>query len=165
MKYFFTGSLKHFLMLAICSVGITVVRAEILRPPAVPLVTFDPYLSIWSEADKLTDKNTQHWTHREHSLASLIRIDGRTYRLMGAEPKDAPAFKQVSLQVLPTRSIYEFEDAGVHVTLTFMTAALPHDLDIFSRPLSYLTWAVRSADGATHESAIWSPQTGLQSAG
>src|ERR1700688_4339662 len=95
--------------------------AQSLRPPAVPLVTFDPYLSIWSEADKLTDKNTQHWTHREQSLVSLIRIDGKAFRLMGAEPKNVPAFTQVSLQVLPTRSIYEFEDAGVHVTLTFMT--------------------------------------------
>ena len=129
--------------------GLSVVMAEtFLRPPAVPLVTFDPYLSVWSEADKLTDKNTQHWTHREHSLASLIRIDGKTYRLMGAEPSTVPAFPQVSLQVLPTRSIYEFAGAGVQVTLTFMTAALPHDLDIFSRPLSYLTWEVRSIDGA-----------------
>ena len=134
---------------------LTVTYAATLRPPAVPLVTFDPYLSIWSEADKLTDKNTQHWTHRGHSLLSLIRIDGRTYRLMGAEPKGVPAFPQVSLQVLPTRSIYEFEDGGVHVTLTFMTAALPHDLDIFSRPLSYLTWDVRSVDGATHKISIY----------
>ena len=126
-----------------------------LRPPAVPLVTFNPYLSIWSKADHLTDKNSEHWTHHEQSLASLIRIDGKTYRLMGAEPKGAPAFSQVSLQILPTRSIYEFEDAGVHVTLTFMTAALPHDLDVFSRPLSYLTWDVRSIDGAKHDVSIY----------
>src|SRR5580658_640148 len=129
--------------------------AQSLRPPAVPLVTFDPYLSIWSEADKLTDKNTQHWTHREQSLVSLIRIDGKAYRLMGAEPANVPPLVQVSLQVLPTRSIYEFEGAGVHVTLTFMTAALPHDLDVFSRPLSYLTWDVHSVDGSTHQISLY----------
>ncbi len=130
-------------------------HAETLRPPAVPLVTFDPYLSIWSEADKLTDDNTRHWTHREHSLASLIRIDGKTFRLMGAEPKDVPPLKQISLQVFPTRSIYEFEGSGVHVRLSFMTAALPHDLDVFSRPLSYLTWDVRAIDGERHSISIY----------
>ena len=129
--------------------------ADAFRPPAVPLVTFDPYLSIWSEADKLTDRNTQHWTHREHALVSLIRINGKTYRLMGAEPAGLPALPQVALQVTPTRSIYDFEAAGVHVTLTFMTAALPHDLDVFSRPLSYLTWDVRSVDGTTHAVSIY----------
>lgn len=133
----------------------TGVHAETLRPPAVPLVTFDPYLSIWSEADKLTDENTRHWTHHEQALASLIRIDGKTYRLMGADPKDTPPLNQTSLQVLPTRSIYEFEGAGVHVTLTFMTAALPHDLDVFSRPLSYITWDIRSADGAKHDVSLF----------
>jgi hypothetical protein len=133
----------------------TVMHAETLRPPAVPLVTFDPYLSVWSDADTLTERNTIHWTHREQSLVSLVRVDGKTYRLMGAEPKAVPAFTQVSLQVLPTRSLYEFEAAGIHVTLTFMTAALPHDLDIFSRPLSYITWDVRSIDGGSHEVSIY----------
>lgn len=148
--------LQRFAYAIAFSAGLAVAApAAAFRPPAVPLVTFDPYLSIWSEADHLTDRNTQHWTHREHALASLVRIDGQTYRLMGAEPAEVPAFTQVSLQVLPTRSIYEFEAAGVHVTLTFMTAALPHDLEVFSRPLSYLTWEVRSTDGAAHEISLY----------
>jgi len=129
--------------------------ATAFRPPAVPLVTFDPFLSIWSEADKLTDANTRHWTGREHALASLIRIDGHAYRLMGTDPQAVPALPQVSVRVLPTRSIYEFEGAGVHVTMTFMTAALPHDLEVFARPLSYITWDVRSIDDAKHAVALY----------
>ena len=112
-----------------------VAHAEGLRPPAVPLVTFDPYLSIWSDASQLTADYTRHWTGRRQALSSLISIDGKTYRLMGAEPRNVPTFPQISLEVLPTRTTYDFEGAGVHVTLAFMTTALPDDLDVFSRPL------------------------------
>ncbi len=147
---------KAVSILLVASAGVSLTAsAETLRPPAVPLVTFDPYLSIWSEADHLTDKNTRHWTHREQSLVSLIRVDGKAYRLMGDDPADVPALEQVSLQVFPTRTIYEFEGAGVHVTMTFMTAALPHDLDVFSRPLSYITWNVHSVDGSSHQVSIY----------
>ena len=125
------------------------------RPPAVPLVTSDPYLSIWSEADRLTDDNTRHWTHHEHPLVSLIRVDGRAFRLMGKEPPGVPAMPQLGLQVLPTRSIYDFDDSQVHVTLTFTTAALPQDLEVLARPLSYLTWQVRSVDGTAHAVSLY----------
>jgi hypothetical protein len=135
--------------------------AGLLRPPAVPLVTADPYLSIWSEADRLTDDATRHWTHREHPLVSLIRIDGKAYRLMGNDPKEVPPMEQVGLQVTPTRSIYDFDDGHVHVTLTFMTPALPDDLDVLARPLTYLTWTVRSTDGASHEVAIYESTSSL----
>ncbi len=125
------------------------------RPPAVPLVTNDPYLSVWSEADHLNDANTVHWTHRQASLVSLIRIDGKPYRLMGYDPADVPAFPQTSVTVTPTRSIYQFEDSAVHVTMTFMTAALPHDLEVMARPLSYITWNVRSVDGRPHTVSLY----------
>jgi hypothetical protein len=138
-----------------------VVGAETLRPPAVPLVTFDPYLSIWSEADHLSDDVTRHWTHHPNPLISLIRIDGNTYRLMGDSPKETPAFPQTALKVTPTRSIYDFDDGHIHVTMTFMTTALPHDLDALARPLSYITWNVRAVDGASHAVSLFDSAGGL----
>src|SRR5689334_17005137 len=93
-----------------------VVRAEeqkkAFRPPAVPLVVCNPYFSIWSEGDKLTDVETRHWTGKPHRLTSMVRVDGKAYRLMGAEPKDVPAMEQTSVRVMPTQTIYLFEDAG-----------------------------------------------------
>ena len=137
--------------------------ATAFRPPSVPLVTYNPYLSIWSAADRLTDDNTRHWTRHEHPLVSLIRVDGKTYRLMGKGPKDTtvPPLPQVGLQALPTRTIYDFDDGRVHVTLTFMTAALPDDLEALSRPLSYITWQVRSVDGAAHELVLYDSTSAL----
>ena len=54
--------------------------------------------------------------------------------------------KQISVEVLPTRTIYQFDEAGVHLTLTFTTPALLDDLDILSRPVTYIRWDVRSTD-------------------
>jgi hypothetical protein len=130
-------------------------QTEAFRPPAAPLVTSDPYLSVWSEADHLTDDVTRHWTHRRQALTSLIRVDGTARRLMGDEPKSLAAMPQTGLEVTPTRSIYQFEDSKIHVTLTFMTAALPEDLEVLARPLSYITWSARAVDGAAHEVSIY----------
>ncbi len=136
-------------------------REPAFRPPAVPLIASDPYLSIWSMADHLTDDTSRHWTRHPHPLVSLIRIDGQAYRLMGAEPKRLPPMKQVSMEVLPTRTIYEFNDGRVNVTLTFMTPSLPDDLDVLARPLTYLTWSVRSVDGAAHVVSIYDSTSSL----
>jgi len=126
-------------------------QKTIFRPPAAPLVVFDPYLSIWSEADRLTDDTTRHWTGHPHPLVALIRIDGKTYRLMGNDPASALALPQKSVTVLPTRSIYEFEGAGVHVSTIFERPAIPDDLSAFSLPLSYIIYQVKSVDGKAHK--------------
>lgn len=134
------------LMTASAAFGQTPAQSTI-RPPAVPLVTNDPYLSIWSMTDELTASRTNHWTGKPHRLTSLVRVDGMTYRLMGDSPVDLPPAKQVGLTVLPTRSIYEFEVEGVHLTLTFMTPMLPDDLMVMSRPVTYVTWTARAEQG------------------
>lgn len=139
---------------AISAVGVHAGTEEALkafRPPAVPLVTSDPYFSIWSFNDHLCDGDTHHWTGKPNTLASLVRIDGKAYRLAGAQPAEVPALEQKSLEVLPTRTIYSFAGDGVSLTLTFMTPMMPDNLDVLTRPLTYLTWQAISTDGKSHQ--------------
>ncbi|MCX7825003.1 MAG: DUF4965 domain-containing protein [Verrucomicrobiae bacterium] len=135
-------------MLAV--VFVAVAGETTLRPPAVPLVAHDPYFSIWSPADQLTGTNTTHWTGKPHRLGGVVSIDGKQFRVIGTEPTNVPALQQTSLKVLPTRTIYTFEGAGVALTLTFMTPALPDDLDGLSRPVTYLTYEFCATDGKEH---------------
>jgi hypothetical protein len=124
------------------------------RPPAVPLVTCNPYFSVWSFADRLTYDATRHWTGSKQELHSLVRIDGRAWRIMGDTGRDIQPMPQTGRQVLPTRTIYEFEGGGVHITLTFLTPLLPSDLDLMSWPVTYLSWEARSLDGKEHQVSV-----------
>ncbi len=130
------------------------------RPPSVPLITHDPYFSIWSNSDTLAGGPTRHWTGREQTLSSLVRVDGQTFRLMGDQPDDLPVMLQTGVQVLPTRSIYNFSSSKITLSLEFLTPVLPDNLDVLARPVTYLTWRARSADGAQHSVQVYDDASG-----
>jgi hypothetical protein len=132
-----------------------------LVPPATPLVACDPYFSIWSAADKLTDRETTHWTGKPHPLTSLASIDGKQFRIVGPSPDSVAPLTQKSLQVLPTSTIYTFEDAGVSLTLTFLTPALPNSIDILSRPVTYVIYDWKATDAKEHEVSVSFTASGL----
>lgn len=135
-----------------------------LRPPAVPLVINDPYMSVWSMADCLTDDDSRHWTGQPQPLCGLIRIDGRCWRFAGGSLDyiglDLPAMRQTGLTVAPTRTIYQMEAGGIQLSLTFLTAALPHDLDLLARPITWLDMEVRASDGQAHAVELYLDVTG-----
>ena len=124
-------------------------------PPATPLVTCDPYFSIWSTGRNLTDVGTTHWTGKPHRLSSLLRVDGKSYRLMGPRPADIPPLPQKSLQVTPTQTVYCFADDSIEVELRFTTPFLPEDIDLLSRPITYVSYTVCALDGHEHDVSIY----------
>ena len=64
-----------------------------LRAPATPLVTIDPYTSAWSFADRLNEESVRHWTGRNFPLLGSLRVDGVSYRFMGADKVEVtPAY-------------------------------------------------------------------------
>src|SRR5579871_2089685 len=130
-------------------------QAQQFRPPAVPLVTHDPYFSVWSMADHLNDEPTKHWTGKNNALTGFVRIDGKPYQVIGRDRPNTAVLHQDRVEVLPTRTIYDFSGAGIKLNLTFLTPALPNDLDVLSRPVTYLDWTASSIDGAAHSVQIY----------
>ena len=120
-----------------------------LRAPAVPLITVDPYFSVWSPADRLTDTDTTHWTGRPNTLLGYADIDGERYRFMGKDDS-TPAMTQTRLDVTALSTTYTFRAAGIELTAIFTTPLLLSDPDILSRPVSYLEVITSPTDGEEH---------------
>lgn len=143
-------------MLALLALQTWAQPLPLMRPPAVPLVVHDPYFSVWSFGDALADDRPRHWTGAFNGMVGMVRIDGKPLRFMGQSYSPLPpAMKQLRVEVLPTRTIYEFEAEGVRLELTFMSPLLPDDLDALARPVTYVTWAARSVDGRKHRVAVY----------
>lgn len=126
-----------------------------LRAPAYPLITIDPYMSVWSMGDRLNAGTVRHWTGRDMPLDGLADIDGETYVFMGdAERLGLPGMEQTSVEVEAFATRYRFEAGGVELTAEFLSPVLPDDLQLLSRPVSYLRTAVRTTDGGAHRVAV-----------
>ena len=117
------------------------------RPVAVPLVTVDPFFSIWSCDDALYGGPTQHWSGKLCPITAGILVGGE-FVSMGAFEPNGRAIKrrayQTGLKITPTSSIYEFENELAKVTLTFTTPLLLNRLDIMTRPVSYVAYKIES---------------------
>ncbi|MGC4044318.1 MAG: DUF5127 domain-containing protein [Armatimonas sp.] len=130
------------------------------RLPAIPLITHDPYFSVWSFSDRLNDSWTRHWTGTTQALTGFIRIDGKAYRWAGTSPAVQAPMTQTRVTVTATRTTYTFEQDGVALTITFVSPLLADDLDLLSTPVTHVLLEAKATDGKPHSVAIYIDTTG-----
>ena len=120
-----------------------------MRAPAIPLITVDPFFSIWSFTDELTASPTCLWTGHKTTVRGILQVDGHDYCFMsGAE--GVPNMRQVAVEVDALSTTYVFATEQVELVAVFTTPTLPDDLYLLSRPVSYLRLHAHSVDGQTH---------------
>ncbi len=126
--------------------------AQVTKIPAYPLITHDPYFSIWSFSDHAFESNTKHWTGRDHAILITAQVDGEIFQLMGKKENESiNNAKQSALKVTATSTQYQFECNGSIIGVDFLSPLIANDLNLFSRPLSYIDFSSKSMDGKKHE--------------
>ena len=126
-----------------------------LRPPAVPLVTVDPYFSCWSFGDRLYDDWPRHWTGKNFGMTGMVRVDGKPYRFLGAYAGCPDTATQRKVTVHPTHTQYLFDAGPVRLQVDFWTPLLLDDLELTSRPASYIDFVVTPTDGQPHDVQLY----------
>lgn len=132
--------------------------AQIAKAPAYPLVVHDPYFSIWSFTDELNKSNTRHWTGKEQPIIGLVKVDGTTYDFMGmtdSSVKNVLAASQKSVTMTATQTNYRFSCGPVELELNFMSPLIASDLDLLSRPVSFVNVKIKSADKQVHDVSLY----------
>ena len=118
-----------------------------MRAPALPLITIDPYFSIWNH-DQINTRNTYHWTDSPNTILGTVNVDGTDYCFLGKHDGAVIGQTGVALDAMSTTVTYENE--SIRLTAVFTSPTLVTDLYYASRPVSYLKLSWESLDSKDH---------------
>ena len=124
-----------------------------LRAPCVPLITIDPYFSVWSSDCKLNYSNTEHWTGKSNSIIGTAVVDGEKYLFLGYH-RDIHKMKQISLDIDALSTSAVFENGKIRINLVMTSPVIADDYTLLTRPVSYMELSWESVDGKEHEVSI-----------
>ena len=154
---------KRFCISATAVLSIALSASAAFRPPSVPVVSCDPFFSIWSPSENPAASDTEIWFGAKQPIRVFVTLDGVKYRIMGGKADlqwrdrggDVPALRFAGCEVRPLTSVFRLTDGfGRNVTLECMTPKFTDNLDVFSRPVAYFTVKAEGAKTVKVEAEI-----------
>ncbi len=124
-----------------------------LRAPSVPLITVDPYFTVWLPDETLNFTMSEHWSGKTNSIYGVCDVDGKKYLFFGYH-RNHQKMRQVSLDISALSTTVVMECDEITLTAKFTTPVMADNLRLLSRPVSYLEINVVSKDGEEHEIKI-----------
>ena len=124
--------------------------------PAYPLISIDPFLSVWSACDHPANMDTTHWAGERKRMTLSARVDDKVYALIGHQLNEKADLTE--RLVTPTKTTYVFKAGETEISVSFRAPLLMDDLDLLSTPVNYLDIETRSLDGKTRDidvSFVW----------
>ena len=125
--------------------------SQIQRYPAVPIMTSDPYFSVWSCNDLPADGDTRHWTGERKRLKISVMTADREFRLLGSGEESKAEVTGCTVEPLSTK--YTYQIGSGETELTFYTPLLLDDLDLLSTPVTMIR--IRTDIPNTHIQILW----------
>ncbi|MES2807696.1 MAG: DUF4965 domain-containing protein [Bacteroidota bacterium] len=91
----------------------------------------------------------------------VVNTGGGARADIGLVDKEKPTTKELevadqkSVNITATQTIYTFTAGKIDLALTFTSPLLLNDLTMLSRPVTYITYRVKSNDGKTHDVKVF----------
>ena len=130
-----------------------------IKPPAVPLITREPYMNTWLRASNGIAPGVwpEYWNGTVKAITGIAYIDNQPYLFFGAPavPSIANRMTQTALHTTPTQSVFTFSGGGVNLTVDFLSPVEAKDLQRLSMPLSDIITTAQSSDGMHHSVTVY----------
>ena len=124
-----------------------------LRAPAVPLITVDPYFSVWAPYEILNYRETEHWTRSKNDIYGRVFIDGVEYSFLGYN-RNIKKITQVSLDITALSTKVCYENEKIKLFVNFTTPVLPDDYNVLTRPVSYMSVKYEKKDSSVKDVSV-----------
>lgn len=124
-----------------------------LRAPMVPLITIDPYFSVWSRDEVINFYETEHWTNKPNNIIGTVFVDDKEYLFLGYD-RDILKLDQKSIDIDAFSTTVVMENDVISLNLKFTSPVLINDFELMTRPVSYLAVNYKLKDGKNHNVKI-----------